>query len=288
MTIRIIYGHNFSPNTLASFIASIDQFQTEINLVNQNLINNHSQLTQKHANEANSIFYWDLLAEIAKRDQKISDAIKSDIKDLQNISTSHINSNSSRTSQNEELKIANQLVANINTNMNSIVNITKEQIRVPDSNVLDQITIFLSNLFTDQNSEDKKSFQPMRFVELIDELLRNYGDAYDVDFDMTDMSNMGRMMNNNSSRDLNNDFDFSHSMHTPSAMMSMHPNASPLVSVANYQSAKGLTEKLIDIFDKDLKPLIPNNYNTNIENSLRELLYSIENQFSPTDTMMIV
>ena len=51
----------------------LDQFQTESNLVQSNLLNNNITLAQKHADEAVSIFYWDLLVEIVKQDKKIGD-----------------------------------------------------------------------------------------------------------------------------------------------------------------------------------------------------------------------
>ena len=33
----------------------------------------------------------------------------------------------------------------------------------------------------------------------------------------------------------------------------------PIVNMANYQSAKGLAEKLLDIYNKELKPIISQN-----------------------------
>ena len=66
-----VYGHNFPPNSNALFVASLDQFQTESNLVNTNLVNNNITLAQNHADEAVSIFYWDLLVESYNRIKKL-------------------------------------------------------------------------------------------------------------------------------------------------------------------------------------------------------------------------
>src|ERR1044072_3396076 len=83
-TIPFVYGHNFPPNDYSKFIASLDQFQTESNLVKENLAINNISLAQKHVNEANSIYYWDLLVDIVKQDKTLGDKLKAGIGDLKN------------------------------------------------------------------------------------------------------------------------------------------------------------------------------------------------------------
>ncbi|MDQ2685402.1 MAG: hypothetical protein M3Y25_06130, partial [Thermoproteota archaeon] len=90
--LQITYGHNFSPNDYASFVSFVDQFETEANLVNTNLVNGNVSLAKEHANEAFSIFYWDLMIEISEQDRKISDELKSAVESLQNITLSFSNS----------------------------------------------------------------------------------------------------------------------------------------------------------------------------------------------------
>jgi hypothetical protein len=49
---QIAYGHNFTPNESASFLAFVEQLQTESELVQANLANNNISLAQQHANNA--------------------------------------------------------------------------------------------------------------------------------------------------------------------------------------------------------------------------------------------
>lgn len=285
LSIVQVYSHSFTSNTLATFIASADRFQTEANLAKENLISNNTNMTQKHANEASSIFYWELMAKIAERDKKVSDNLKSSVDELENISAfiadPNFNSTSAQSVDNQEkLEQINQLVAKINTNINSIVNTTISQKGLEDSNLLNQVVGFLSSIFTGQTSDTIQSIQSMRIAELLDEVLRNYGDTYGVDYDMTDMSNMA-MMNENSSM-------------TSHDMMNMDMNDSDnlIINVANYHSAQGLAERLVKIFDSEVEPIMTNDeqsaYSTNIERGLMELLSSIKEKAPPMDIMMIV
>ena len=296
------YGHNFPPNNYASFVASLDQFQTESNLVQSNLLNNNITLAQKHADEAVSIFYWDLLVEIVKQDKKIGDDLKLAVEDLRNLTSSFSNPPTSVQGEKQKLEQSNQLVASINTNVDKVITLTETKKQAEDSNFLNQVTTFISNIFSPKKDNNSGSIHPMRFADGVDEVLRNYGDAYSVDFDMTDMGNMGNMnngsmvensnsynSNNNSNMDMNKMIDMSPTMKNSDTKMNTNK---PIVNMANYQSAKGMAEKLSDIFSKELKPIISQDgtstYGTNLENGIMQLVNSIDSKVSPTDIMMIV
>lgn len=308
LLIQNTYGHNFTPNNYASFIASVDQFQTEADLIHTNLVNNNISLAQKHADEAVSIFYWDLMVEIAERDKQISDDLKKSVESLQNISSSFsdtvptasvITTENTVIGKQEQLlllKQASQLVSNINTNIDSVINMTVVQQQTEESNFLNQVAGFLSSIFTGQQDGDNVSIHPMRFAELVDSVLRNYGDAYNVDFDMTDMSNMAMMNNdsfvadNNISADVNNSVTDVNSTITHTDNNSSR--TSGIVNIANYQTAQGLSEKLLEIFNNELKPMISKNetstYSNNLENGIIQLISSINDKVSPMDIMMVV
>jgi len=299
------YSHNFPPNNYASFIASLDQFQTESNLVQSNLLNHNITLAQKHADEAVSIFYWDLLVEIVKQDKKIGDDLKLAVENLRNLTSSF--SNIPISSQGEKVKLeqSNQLVASINTDVDKVIAITEAKKQSEDSNFLNQVTLFISNIFSPNKDNNSGSIHPMRFADGVDEVLRNYGDAYSVDFDMTDIGNMGNMNNGsviengNSYNSTNNStmmdmgmmgmMDMSPPMNDSDSKMNTNK---PIVNMANYQSAKGMAEKLLDIFHKELKPIISQNgtsaYSTNLEGGIMQLVSSIESKVPPMDLMMIV
>ena len=296
------YGHNFPPNNYASFVASLDQFQTESNLVQSNLLNNNITLAQKHADEAVSIFYWDLLVEIVKQDKKIGDDLKLAVEDLRNLTSSFSNTPTSVQGEKQKLEQSNQLVASINTNVDKVITLTETKKQAEDSNFLNQVTTFISNIFSPKKDNNSGSIHPMRFADGVDEVLRNYGDAYSVEFDMTDMGNMGNMNNgsmvensnsynssNNNNMDMNKMIDMSPTMKDSDTKMNTNK---PIVNMANYQSAKGMAEKLLDIFNKELKPIISQNgtstYGTNLESGIMQLVNSIDSKVSPTEIMMIV
>ena len=296
------YGHNFPPNNYASFVASLDQFQTESNLVQSNLLNNNITLAQKHADEAVSIFYWDLLVEIVKQDKKIGDDLKLAVEDLRNLTSSFSNTPTSVQGEKQKLEQSNQLVASINTNVDKVITLTETKKQAEDSNFLNQVSTFISNIFSPKKDNNSGSIHPMRFADGVDEVLRNYGDAYSVEFDMTDMGNMGNMNNgsmvensnsynssNNNNMDMNKMIDMSPTMKDSDTKMYTNK---PIVNMANYQSAKGMAEKLLDIFNKELKPIISQNgtstYGNNLESGIMQLINSIDSKVSPTEIMMIV
>jgi hypothetical protein len=295
-----VYGHNFPPNNYASFVASLDQFQIESNLVQSNLINHNMTLAQKHADEAVSIFYWDLLVEIAKQDKKIGDDLKTAVENLRNLTASFPDSSLSVQGEKQRLEQSNQLIASINTNVDKIIAITETQKQSEDSNLLNQVTTFISNIFSPKKDNSNGSIHPMRFAEGVDNVLRSYGDAYGVAFDMTDMGNMnqGSTIRNGDSYIPSNSSNMNMSMGMMNMSSSMNDSDSkmssnkPIVNMANYQSAKGMAEKLSDIFNKELKPIISQNgtaiYSTNLESGIIQLVNSIEYKVSPMDIMMIV
>ena len=62
--------------------------------------------------------------------------------------------------------------------------------------------------------------------------------------------------NNNSNMDMNKMIDMPPTMKDSDTKMNTNK---PIVNMANYQSAKGMAEKLSDIFNKELKPIISQN-----------------------------
>ena len=284
-----VYAHSFISNNYAKFLSSIDGFQTESKLIYDNLIMGNSSLAEKHAAEAVSIFYWDLMSESDERDKKVSDEIKTAIENLQNISlsVSKIPSGSSQDfNKQEQIKRASQLLRVIDTNSNVMINITESERQREDSNPLNQFVAFLANIFNAQKDSSNLTINPMRFVEVVDNILRNYGDAYDVKFDMTDMSTMANMANMANMSDTT-----SMIMNNESAKNNQKRIGS-IENAANYQNAMGLTEKLLEIFKTELKPIMSTDekamLSSNLENGILQLFNAIKEKASPRDIMMIV
>ena len=300
-----VYAHMFSTDETASFLAFADQLQVESGLVKTNLANNNLSLAQKHANKAASLLTPSIIVEIAEKNQKVSDDLSTAVDDLQKIT-------SSSEKQQQRVK---QLVSNINAAVTQAV-IIIEQEQGDSSNFLKNGIDFLRGIFGGGSSEKATTkvekngtIQALAFADLVDSILINYGNAYAVDFDMTNMSNMvtmgknsssmtmGGMVNNNNNNRNNNNSNSSMnmgSMDMPSSTM-MSTNSEgrnySLTDITDYQSAQTLATKAQDIFKTELKPIAPGNssaFAVNLENGLTQLNNAIKNKIPPMDLMMIV
>lgn len=308
------YGHIFNTDETASFVAFTDQLQVESELVQTNLANNNLSLAQKHANKAASLLTPNVMIEIAEENQKIADDLTAAVNGLQKISSS----------SERQRQIVNQLVSDINATLDEAVAIRIEQGqgREDSSNLLEKGIEFLRSILgfgggneeeatADDKGDRNTTIQPLAFADLVDSILINYGNAYAVDFDMTNMSNMAMMGGNSSDMTMdgmakNNDDDNNTNMNMHSMNSSMNMSSHTmmniesetngnysLVDMADYQSAQATAEKALEIFNVELKPMASNNNKTtafiaNLENGLTQLNNSIRYRASPIDIMMIV
>lgn len=298
-----VYAHMFNTDETASFLAFADQLQVESGLVQANLANNNLSLAQKHANKAASLLTPSIIVEIAEKNQKVSDDLSTAVDDLQKITSS----------SEKQQQMVKQLVSNINAAVTEAVTII-EQEQGDSSNFLKKGIDFLTGMFGGGSSEKDTTkvekngtIQALAFADLVDSILINYGNAYAVDFDMTNMSNMVTMGNNSSSmtmggmvdnnRSNNNSSNSSMNMGSmdmsSSTMMSTNSEGRnySLVDITDYQSAQTLTTKAQDIFKTELKPIAPGNssaFAVNLEKGLTQLNNAIKNKVSPMDLMMIV
>lgn len=276
------FGHTFSPNESASFLSFVDQIQVESELVQTNLANDSTSLAQEHAKKAGSLLTSNITTEIAEENQRVANELTRAINDLQDISLSP-----------QQVGSIDQLVSDIDSILGEA-----ESTRI------------------EQEDLENATIQALAFADLVNSILENYGNAYAVDFDMTNMSNMvmnGQSNNNMSTMTMSNmdtngnDNDSnkemnSMNMSSSSTVVAMDVgggegsesgiNASSyLVNLTDYQSAQALAAKALEIFNTELRPIAPNNSSallTNLENGLTDLNASIRNKASPMDIMMIV
>ena len=298
------HGHSFTPDDHALFIASIDQFHAESKLVQASITNNNLTLAQGHADKAASIYVWNLMGEIAGKDQKTAEEITKTVKTLQNISSPSTSPATATATageqQQQQQQQVSQMVANVDTKINEIMAMTiREQEANPGFS--DPFVWLMSSIFGEKKVNDNTTNQPLRVAELVDSVLRSYGNAYNVGFDMTDMSNMAmpsgkpsmsmsNMMNNDDNTIVGMD-----PMNTSSSTMMNGENKTrndySLANVAEYQSAQGLAAKALEIFNNELKPMTSNNDSavsvSNLENGLLQLNDSIRGKASPMDVMVI-
>ncbi len=295
-------GHSFTPDDHASFIASIDQFNEESKLVQTSIANNNLTLAQAHAGKAANLFFQNLMFEIAEKDQKTAEDLSIGVKILQNITSSASSSSSSSAAVFGQQQQVNQLVKDLDTKVGEITTTTIRQ-QEGGSGFLDPVFGAISSIFGEKKDEGNTKLHSLRVAELVDMVLRSYGNAYAVSFDMTNMSNMAMvddnstmsksssMTDDNNSDLIMDQMDNMHSSPMTKSGNSMSKNHSP-INVAEYQSAQALSAKALEIFNNELEPMTPDNGSTvsisNLENGLIQLNHSIRDKASPMDIMMVV
>ncbi len=300
-----VYGHLFTPNETATFVGIVDQVQAEMELIVANIENNDVTLAQSHAIKASSLLTPKIMIEITEDNPRLTDDLRRALNQLQNMSSY----------SKSQLKSVNQLVNDLNKRLDEDAIVRIAQVQPPSSNILEGALKSLESIFggsnTNQEQDQNTNLQALAFANVIDEVLINYGKAYHVGFDMTNMSNMVMTGNNSSPSSMvmsnpvsGNNSGTSNmkmnmpSMNTSSNTMTEHGGemnmSYSLSNISDYQSAQGLAAKAIEIFDTKLKHTGPSDnkkvtaFVTNLENGLTHLNDSIAKKGSPLDIMMIV
>lgn len=305
-----VYGHLFTPNETATFVGILDQVQAELKLFVANLENNNVSLAQSHAIKASSLLTPKIMSEITEDNPRLTDDLRRAVSQLQNMSSP----------LEGQLKSISQLVNDLNKRMDEDAIVRIAQLQPTSSNFLEGALKSLESIFggggnTNQERDQNTKIQALAFANVIDEVLINYGKAYHVGFDMTNMSNMVMTGNNSSSNSMvmgnpvsenNSGIDNMNmnmnmpSMNTSSNTMTMTKHAGEmnmgysLSNLSDYQSAQGLATKAFEIFDTKLNHTTSSDnknltaFVTNLENGLIHLNDSIAKKDSPLNVMMIV
>jgi len=302
----LVYGHLFTPNETATFVGVLDQVQAELELVVTNLENNNMSLAQSHAIKASSLLTPKIMSEITEDNPRLTDDLRRALSQLKNMSSP----------SESQIKSVTQLVNDLNKRIDGDVIVRIAQLQPTSSNFLEGALKSLGSIFgggnTNQERDPNTNLQALAFANVIDEVLINYGKAYNVGFDMTNMSNMVMTGNNSSNPNsmvmsnpvTGNSSSTSNmnmpSMNTSSNTMTMTEHGGEmnigysLSNISDYQSAQGLAAKAFEIFDTKLKPMTSSDnknvvaFVTNLENGLIHLNDSIAKKDSPLDIMMIV
>ena len=298
-----LYGHLFTPNETATFVGILNQVQAELDLVVENLQNNNLSLAQSHAIKAASLLTPRIMIEITEDNPRLTSDLRRALSQLQNMSSG------------SQLKSVSQLVNDLNKRLDQDAIVRLAQVQPTSSNFLEGALKSLGSIFggsiANEERDQNTRLQALAFANVIDGVLINYGKAYRVGFDMTNMSNMvmtgnkssqGSMVmsnpatgNNSATSNMNMP-----SMNTSSNTMTMTDNEGQmnmgysLANISDYQSAQGLAAKAFEIFNTKLKNTTPNDnknvtaFVTNLENGLTHLNDSITKKASPMDVMMTV
>lgn len=266
-----IYGHNFAGDESATFLALMDQIQTEMDLINTNLVANNQPLAKEHLNNIDELYTKNIKKEIAERNERIANEI-----------TSVINETNIAIEKN------NRDISSSVENFNDIIG-EAISIRI-DSEALSNATI-----------------HALHFANLINSIDLTYADALGTkpmnmsgmnmnDDDDNSMSH-GNNTNNSSNSNNNNTMSDMKMNQGVSSMASMsndtnnNSNATEngtVTNIASYQTAKELTNKAIELFNSTIKQNIPSNATENanaIESSLQQLKDMIESK-APYDKVM--
>ncbi|HKQ20798.1 MAG TPA: hypothetical protein VJS91_02070 [Nitrososphaeraceae archaeon] len=303
--IEKIYAHLFTPNETATFVSIVYQLQAELELVSMNLANNNLSLAQNHASKASSLLTQRILAEIAEDNPKLASDLGNRLIQLQTISSTSA----------DQVQSTSRIVSGLNERLNEDALVRMAQLQPDSSNFLEGFTKTLGNIFGGDDKEVKEQnakIEALALANVIDGVLINYGNAYQVGFDMTNMSNMvmstkdynavSIIMNNSSDGNKSATANMSmnmnmHSLNSSSSAMAQHDNEMndrySLVNVSDYQSAQALVVKASIIFNDKLKFTEIDNKNisgyiTNLENGLTQLNNLVAKKDSPLDAMMTV
>ena len=301
--IEKIYAHLFTPNETATFVSIVYQLQAELELVSMNLANNNLSLAQNHASKASSLLTQRILAEIAEDNPKLASDLGNRLIQLQTISSTSA----------DQLQSTSRVVSDLNERLNEDALVRMAQLQPDSSNFLEGFTKTLGNIFGGDDKKVKEQnakIEALALANVIDSVLINYGNAYQVGFDMTNISNMvmptkngnaiSMMMNSSPDGNMSATGNMSmnmHSLNSASSAMTQHDNEMndmySLVNVSDYQSAQALVVKASNIFNDKLKFTEIDNKNitgyiTNLENGLTQLNNLVAKKDSPLDVMMTV
>ena len=303
----MVYGHLFTRDQTGTFVSIVDQVQTELELVAANEVNNNSSLAQNHAAKASSLLPR-VIGEIGEDSPQLVGELMRTVFGMENISSTTYNKSQNIT----------KIVDTLNEKLDNAKIIRIAQVQ-PNSNFLDKVTNFLGGLAGGNNAEtsteqvQNSRIDALAFAELTDAVLSNYGKAYNVGFDMTNMSNMvmassnassGPMFmnstvktNNSGTGSTNMNMNMNMNMNSMNNSSSNIPNKGKmdngyqLIHIADYQSAQALAKKGYAFFKSDLRHMANNNkvvFVNNLEKGLVHLNNSIANKVSPMEIMKIV
>lgn len=261
-----IYGHNFAGDESASFLALMDQIQTEMSLINTNLIDDNQSLAIDHLKQIKELYTKNIKKEIAERNERIANEI-----------SSFLNETSIAIEKNNN----NQDISDSVKNFNDIL---AEAISVRiDSDALTNATI-----------------NALHFADLINSIDLSYANAIGTKpmnlsaMNMDNSSTVSHGNNTNNNTMPNIKMDHGDSMTSMSKQTDNNPNTTDNITVSNmasYQTAKELTNNAIELFNNTIKQNIPSNATENaqaIESGLQQLKNMIESKASYNKIMGII
>ena len=261
-----IYGHNFAGDESASFLALMDQIQTEMSLINTNLIDDNQSLAKDHLKQIKELYTKNIKKEIAERNERIANEISS----ILNETSIAIEKNNNNQDISDSVKNFNDVLA--------------EAISVRiDPDALTNATI-----------------NALHFADLINSIDLSYANAFGIKpmnmsaMNMGNNSSMSHGNNTNNNTMPNMKMNHGDSMTSMSKHTDNNSNTTDNITIANmasYQTANELTNEAIELFNSTIKQNIPSNATENakaIESGLQQLKNMIESKASYNKIMGII
>jgi hypothetical protein len=198
-----------------------------------------------------------------------------------------------------ELSLAN---SNFPLNITLALDHSKDAIKLMNSAYrLDDETIddadFVRKYNNALNSQNE-TIHALVVANIVDRILIEYGEALDIQYDLTNMSNMDKAMRDDTANSLISSSPSYYADEPTQTIIQRTENNSDDISIVNfddYQSAQKLSELVSQIFNDRLRPLAWSSNDTAnkaaediINNSLTELRYMLNNKASAQDVMMLV
>ena len=250
------FAHDFSSDESAQFLTIVDKIKVESELAANSSDNNNLSLAQLHANNALLNYDSHTKEEISERNERI----------------------------------ANELDDTLNQLLKEVKSQT-DQSQLTDT--VETITAILEEAIStriDEEQLNNSTIQVLVLANIVDTALQNYGDAYNVGIDLTNMSNM---IKDTTTNDTTTNRHIKHG----STNVSMHSN---IVNSTNYESALGFSNNALDKYYNEISTSSPQlseennnnitsqNYLKKLEDELIEFNNAIKNKDNPMKVMKIV
>jgi hypothetical protein len=250
-----VFAHNFVKNSDADLIAKIQEFKVESMLI----ANNISDSKISHWHIAKSQEYWGLndMNTLTQQNATLANSLSSAINDLYSLS----GTNADPTIASQKSVVLNQL--------------------------LDQV----ESTEISSSAQNNATVQSLATINVLNQVLVDYGDAIGSNVDLTNMANMN--MNGMSAGSSSSS---SGGMSGMSGMSGMNVGGSgsmsgtPIVDAAAYQSAQQLEIAAQSMFEniKSMAPSSASPYLAKIETAFGQLQQSIVSKESGDNVMTIV
>lgn len=260
------YAHTFSGDESASFLALAESIRTELQLVQSNLASNAS-VAEEHAAHAREHLDDHTVEEIAERNERLGRDLPAALEDLQ----LSLENNTAVEQVSAQVQNINDLLAETVT------------VRV-DSEQLNNSTVWA-----------------LVIANMADGVLEHYKAAYGIETNETSGGHaQGNESGSNMTRD-NDSMTMTASTNETTAEDDQgnmtrddganNNNSTEVVNEVEYQTAQGLANRTIQLFNDQVRELAPDNATeavADVEAGLQNLKQAIDNREMPADVEMIL